>query len=105
VGEVRGVMPDGITRRDALRKGAVAGGAIVWAVPLVQSMGLPSAFGQSAGTPRCDCTVRIVTPGGDCLADNCQLTPEACECFQTQCNCTTPCRCAFNIVPNSCSPC
>lgn len=38
----------GLTRRDMLRRGAVVGGALVWTVPVVQSVA-PSAY--AAGSP------------------------------------------------------
>ena len=41
----------GITRRDLLRRGAVLGGAVVWATPVVQTLGMGRAFAQSASPP------------------------------------------------------
>jgi hypothetical protein len=38
----------GITRRDLLRRGAVLGGAVVWATPVVQTLGMGRAFAQTA---------------------------------------------------------
>lgn len=43
--------PERISRRDALRRGAVLGGTLVWAAPAVQSVGMRGAFAQQNGTP------------------------------------------------------
>ena len=42
----------GISRRDMIRRGAIVGGALVWAVPAIQSVGMKaaSAYGPSPGT-------------------------------------------------------
>lgn len=42
----------GLSRRDVMRRGAVLGGAAVWAAPTVQSLGMRAAF-ASSGTPCC----------------------------------------------------
>lgn len=42
----------GPSRREVMRRGAIIGGAAMWAVPTVQTIGMP---GASAGTPL-DCT-------------------------------------------------
>lgn len=39
---------EGISRRDLLRKGAVLGGAVVWAAPVVQTLGMGRAYAQTA---------------------------------------------------------
>lgn len=43
-------MPEsqGISRRDLLKRGAALGGAVVWATPVVQTLGMGRAFAQSA---------------------------------------------------------
>jgi hypothetical protein len=41
-----------ISRRDVLKRGAVVGGTLVWAVPLVQSLA-PPAFAQQYATCGC----------------------------------------------------
>jgi hypothetical protein len=51
----------GLSRREALRRGAIVGGAAVWAVPVVQSVGLTSALAQ--GTSPTGCGQRM-TGGG-----------------------------------------
>ena len=60
----------GITRRQALRKGALLGGALAWATPVVQLVGMRPAFAQ---VPSPDCNFDI---GPFCLT----LAPDACEC-------------------------
>ena len=48
---------EGLTRREALKKGAMLGGALVWAVPVVQTVGMSAAMAQipSEGT----CCLRV----------------------------------------------
>lgn len=41
-----------ITRRDALKRGAVIGGALVWATPVVQAVGMGRAFARET-SPGC----------------------------------------------------
>lgn len=42
----------GVTRRDAIRRGAIVGGTVLWATPIVQSL-TPAAHAQAA--TRCGC--------------------------------------------------
>jgi hypothetical protein len=42
--------PEGVSRRSALKRGAIVGGALVWTTPVVQSLARP-AFAQDAGSP------------------------------------------------------
>ena len=44
------VEHDGISRRTALKRGAVVGGALVWTTPIVQTLAGP-AFAQTEGSP------------------------------------------------------
>ncbi len=48
-------MPDeqgqGISRRDLLKKGAALGGAVVWATPVVQTLGMGRAYASTASPP------------------------------------------------------
>ena len=37
----------GVSRREALKKGAVVGGTVLWAAPLVQSLGMSAAAAQT----------------------------------------------------------
>lgn len=41
----------GITRRDLLKRGAALGGAVVWATPVVQTLGMGRAFAQVPSPP------------------------------------------------------
>lgn len=43
------IQQEGVSRRDVMKRGALVGGAMVWATPIVQTMGSP-AF-ASEGTP------------------------------------------------------
>jgi hypothetical protein len=45
------VQRRGMTRRDALRRGAVIGGALVWAAPAVQTLARPAFAGALNGSP------------------------------------------------------
>jgi hypothetical protein len=72
----------GVTRRDLLRKGAIVGGGLLWATPIIQSIPKP-AFAQ---TPRCRACCRCAEPnefGQTCGLDS--FTAEQCEAF-----CSTP---------------
>jgi hypothetical protein len=42
----------GVSRRDFLKRGAALGGAIAWATPVVQTIGMRAAFAQTA-SPAC----------------------------------------------------
>jgi hypothetical protein len=67
----------GLTRREALKKGAVLGGALVWTTPLVQAIGMRPAQAQEV-SPVCQVLVTPI-PGGDPI---CLLFPAAlCECL------------------------
>ena len=71
----------GISRRELLRRGAIVGGTMVWAVPVLQSL-TPPAYAQ--GSPRpCGCCYcwngdkqnptgpgGPGSPGGDLVTDN-----------------------------------
>jgi len=101
--------PTGITRRDVLRRGAMAGVAVAWAVPVVQTLGTGSA---AAASSACHCVFRVTVPG--------PAAPAFYDCFVTQnsCNCwsdchlgaTCPCdsaagaACAIPLVFTSCIP-
>lgn len=50
--EIEPTRPDGLSRRDVLRRGAMFGGALVWTVPAVQTIAGP-AF--AAGTSCVGC--------------------------------------------------
>ena len=74
-------QPVGLTRRQALKKGAILGGALAWATPVVQVMGMKPAF-AAVPSPVRDCVVRVLT--GDTFI--CYLvTQEECACFEEQC--------------------
>lgn len=42
----------GVTRREMLRRGAVVGGTLLWAAPVIQSIG-PSALAQTPNPNKC----------------------------------------------------
>ncbi len=50
---------DGVTRREALKKGARLGGALVWAIPVVQTVGMSSAMAQTVSEGNCCLELRI----------------------------------------------
>ncbi len=56
----------GITRRDALKRGAVVGGAVIWASPVVQTIGMRDAWAQSTPSPLCG---RMTGGGNDPKVD------------------------------------
>lgn len=81
----------GLGRRDLLKRGAVVGGALVWATPVVQSMATP-AF--AASSPN-DCKQYITQgQGADCvvIAER-DVDPRCCETRDPQfCNSNDPFR-------------
>jgi hypothetical protein len=92
----------GMTRRDLLRRGAIVGGTLLWAAPIIQSIRTP-AFAQTAsatcfsccccvnpvtteqGSPRCQqdhftfdaCGVRCANFGGIAPSGYCAATTDA----------------------------
>src|SRR5438132_12418303 len=69
----------GISRREVIKRGAVAG-SIIWAAPVVESF-TNAAFGQTAGSPPCTCTVCIgVSFGGQNQVTFCTLDANSCAC-------------------------
>ena len=50
------VSESGLTRRELLKRGAALGGAVVWATPIVQAVGMQSALAQ-VPSPACDSRV------------------------------------------------
>ena len=81
----------GISRRDAIKKGAIVGGAVVWATPVIQAIGINPAGAQ---------TPSPTNPGGACpgcanctasargLATEGLLNLTVGGATGTQCNCT-----------------
>ena len=57
----------GITRRDLLKRGAALGGAVVWATPVVQTLGMGRAFAQTASpcSPAISFIAMCVTCNGE----------------------------------------
>ncbi|MBW3548198.1 MAG: hypothetical protein KY452_08725 [Actinobacteria bacterium] len=47
--------PSGVTRREAIKKGAIVGGTVMWVAPLVQTVGMSSASAQTASPQPGDC--------------------------------------------------
>ena len=45
----------GLTRREAIKKGAIVGGTVLWVAPLVQSVGMSPASAQTVSPPAGDC--------------------------------------------------
>jgi hypothetical protein len=64
----------GTTRREVLKKGAVAG-AIVWAAPIVSSSPAFAASGQCSGSKPCTNFYLINSTGGT----NCEGSDESCD--------------------------
>ena len=47
--------PIGLTRRDALKRGAKLGGAVLWMTPVVQAVGMRPALAQGVSPPVAGC--------------------------------------------------
>jgi hypothetical protein len=63
----------GISRRELIRRGAIVGGTLLWATPVIQSLSPPAFAGV---TPRlcscCCCNRPLPVPGGEvqCTTDS-----------------------------------
>jgi hypothetical protein len=61
--EQGGIMPEietrGVSRRDVIKRGAVVGGTVVWATPVLQSLTTP-AFAGTPNEPGCPPTHEFV---------------------------------------------
>jgi hypothetical protein len=67
----------GITRREALRRGALLGGALVWTTPIVQAIGIRPAFAQ---VPSGFCRIELTVFGVGTSV--CAIVPQhVCDCF------------------------
>ena len=73
----------GITRRQALKRGAIFGGALAWATPVVQVVGMKAAGAQVVSPPVADVLVRVqLGPNNEqCF----MVTQEVADCFEQQC--------------------
>jgi hypothetical protein len=59
------VPGDGMNRRDVLKRGAMVGGALVWTVPVVQSIAGPALAAQGSEAPElCAFTLIVSVDGG-----------------------------------------
>src|SRR2546423_14194393 len=59
-----GMGDTGISRRTMIRRSAIAGGALLWATPVVQTLGNDSAYAWFRGSNNpggCLCDEKIVT--------------------------------------------
>lgn len=104
----------GISRRDLLRRGAIAGGTLLWAAPIISSLRTP-AFAQTRfACSCCECEAGVTPfPGGsNCQADG--LSQSACEdaCGgQVRNYCTSPltgegfCGCSGQTISNRACRC
>jgi hypothetical protein len=69
----------GLTRREALKKGALLGGALIWTTPAVQAIGILPAHAQEV-SPLCEVRVSFGPPGSPieiCF----RTTPDVCACI------------------------
>jgi hypothetical protein len=67
--------PHGLTRREALKEGALLGGALIWTTPAVQAIGILPAQAQEV-SPFCE--IRITFAGGEICF---RTTPDVCACI------------------------
>lgn len=52
----------GLSRREAIKKGAIVGGAALWVSPVIQNVGISAASGQTTSPAPAQC--RFMTGGG-----------------------------------------
>ena len=74
-----GDKPSEITRRQALKRGAILGGALAWATPVVQVVGMRPAFAQVA-SPGTGGFI-VVLANGKCY----EVSEAEYDCFQANC--------------------
>ena len=73
----------GLTRRQALKRGAIFGGALVWATPIVQVVGMKPAFAQVPSGPTTGDCVVVVRTGSNTTCFS--VTQAVCDCFDEEC--------------------
>jgi len=78
----------GMTRRDLLRRGAIVGGSLLWAAPVIQSIRTPAnaAISREGSAPAhscCQCNERNTSNNAICEKDG--ITESQCVDF-----CSTP---------------
>ena len=62
---IDGTSPEGLTRREALKRGAAFGGALLWATPVVQAIGMSRALAEgTSGNCKTYC-IKFEFTGGD----------------------------------------
>jgi hypothetical protein len=66
--------PHGLTRREALKKGALLGGALIWTTPAVQAIGILPAQAQEV-SPFC-----VVELSAGPVQFCARTTPDVCAC-------------------------
>lgn len=95
----------GMDRRTLIKRGAVVGGTLVWATPVVQSLAKPAFAAGSA-----PCTARVIVvviPGVFCLdIGSTSLAPACCACLQSSppAACTVPCATPGTFTPGTPTP-
>lgn len=95
----------GISRRDLVRRGAVVGGTLLWAAPVIQSLG-PAAYAHTVGSPVfgcCECTSCPTPSTRRCTSNGC-FTQVECNNFCAQNNCTGPSTTHCGPNPITCNP-
>jgi hypothetical protein len=63
----------GISRRELIRRGAIVGGTLLWATPVIQSLSPPAFAGVTPAACSCCCCVKpLPVPGGQiqCTTDS-----------------------------------
>ena len=68
----------GITRRQALKRGALLGGALAWATPVVQVIGMRPAFAQTVSPA---CQVEVGLSGGGQTVACLTFEQSVCDCI------------------------
>jgi len=94
----------GIDRRTLIKRGAVVGGTLVWAAPVVQSLSAP-AFAAGSPQPACTVTTRIYDPQSNtCTITNFNADTDCCECVNAG-NCSgDPCSDRQQVGPSVTQP-
>lgn len=63
MGETPHISPEGISRREALKRGLKLTGAVIWATPVVQAVGMRPALAQTVSPSADSCCVKVNADG------------------------------------------
>ena len=100
----------GVTRRDLIRRGAIVGGTLLWAAPVIQSLS-PPAYAAAVSAPTVHYCCFCAHPkqnkkhcGGVCLVDTLVTSQSACTTFCSKATGTNGHKCKYQTAQFQMSP-